>query len=135
MGRTLNILGWVGYVLTVALAFAIGWHDDILTFAGAAGAAKATLWAAWLGFLVYSMHCARHENLFRTIGVLRGYYWGRQIGADLYISATLSLCVIHLNSGDPLVTLLWVLPVLFYVNLAILVYVIVHFEQLIAYFG
>ncbi len=135
MGRALNVLGWIGYAATVAVAFATGWHDDILTFAGPAGAAKATLWAGWLGFLAYSIHCARHENLFRTIGVLRGYYWGRQIGADLYISATLSLCVIHLNSGDPLVTLLWVLPVLFYVNLAILVYVLVHFEQLVAHFG
>ncbi|MCA9559355.1 MAG: hypothetical protein KC583_12420 [Myxococcales bacterium] len=135
MGRALNVLGWIGYAATVAVAFATGWHDDILTFAGAAGGAKATLWIVWLGFLAYSIHCARHENLFRTVGLVGRYFWGRQICADLYISATLSLAIIHLNSADLVVTLLWVLPVLFYVNLAILVYVLVHFEQLIAHFA
>lgn len=125
---------WGVFLLFVVVALATGWHDRLLLFEGRAGVAKAILWAIWLGFVGYSVYCSGRENLFKTIGVLGKLYWGRQIGMDLYISATLSLALIYLNSGSWLVVALWLLPTVIYVNQAILLYVLIHFEQILSRF-
>ncbi len=129
-----NLSLWAVYGLFASCAFAYGWHDDLLKFAGPAGVAKGLLWLLFLSFLGYSFYCSLHENIFRTIKEILQRHWGRQISLDLYIGLTLFMGLIYLHSGSVLVMALWFLPVLLFANLATLLYLLIHFESLLAPF-
>ena len=87
-----------------------------------------------IGFLVYSLYCTSRENLFRTVAKMAEFHWGRQIGIDLYLGLLVGLFIIYLNEGA-ITALLWLLPVLAYANLAILLYVALHFDSLVTKFA
>ena len=124
-------LFWWLYALFTACAVGQGWHADLLAFPGALGTAKALLLVAYVAFLAYSVYCTTQENLFRSVAVIGRLHWGRQIGADLYLGLALALSLIYLQQGA-WVALLWLLPVLLFANLAVLVYVLVNFEAIVA---
>ncbi|MCH9694844.1 MAG: hypothetical protein K0U72_10075 [Gammaproteobacteria bacterium] len=127
-----NIL-WGVYFLFGGLAVYFDWHDDVFSFSGPLPLVKAAIWLTFLAFLVYSIYASKHENLFRTIKVMNGLYWGRQIGADLYIGCFLAMFVIYLNDGA-LAALLWLIPTILFANLSILLYFALNFEKLLAHF-
>lgn len=129
-----NLLGWIAYAVFAACALGFGWHDDIFAFDRPLVGLKVTVWLAWLAFLAYSVHASRHEDLLRTLRVVRGYYWGRQIGFDLYLGAAAFLVFVYLHEGTALVVLLWLLPVVLFVNLATLLYLAIHFDAIVARF-
>ncbi len=128
-------LFWFVYFAFVVAAIALNWHDDLLRFSGGVGVSKAIIWILYLAFLAYSYHCSTRENLFRTIKVMNGLYWGRQIGIDLYIGVSLFLAFIYLHEGSILILALWLLPALLFVNLVTLLYVAIHMESIVARFG
>lgn len=126
MPRT-SLLLWGAYAVFVACALYLNWHDRMLDFGGSLGMLKLAVWAALLGFLAYSFHCSRHESLFKTVRKMGQLYWGRQIMIDLYLGLSLGFVVIYLNEGW-LAVLLWLIPMLFFANLAFLLYVAIHFD-------
>lgn len=133
--KHMNLIGWALYGLFAAAVLATGWHTHL--FFGGDGPlpwGKPLLWATLLAFLAYSLHASRHENLFATIRVMNGLYWGRQIGTDLYLGLALSLGLIYLHEGSLLVLALYLLPVLAFANLATLLYAAVHYDAIVARF-
>lgn len=126
-----SILSWGVYAAFVSVALALNWHSQILVFDGYVGAAKATIWALLFSFAAYSFHCSQHENLFKTIRKMNSLYWGRQIGIDLYIGATIFMAFIYLHEGSFGIAALWLLPTLLFVNLATLLYLAIHLESII----
>jgi len=127
-----NVL-WGVYFLFAGLAVYFDWHGDVFSFSGPLASVKAVIWLTFVAFLAYSIYASKNENLFRTIKVMNGLYWGRQIGADLYIGCFLAMFVIYLNDGA-LATLLWLVPTVIFANLSILLYFALNFEKLIAHF-
>lgn len=128
-----SLISWGVFAAFVVSALVFNWHDGLLQFGGAMGAAKGMVWAAFILFTVYSIYCSRKENIFKSIGSMAQLHWGRQVGIDLYIGLFLSLAIIYLHEG-PLVALLWLVPVLLFANLATLLYIVIHFESLLLRF-
>ena len=129
-----NLL-WGSFILFVAIAFATHWDNQLIQFNSATGMARLILIAVWVGFLAYSVICSRKENIFRTIGEINKYYWGRQIGIDLYISVFLSIGLVYLVTGSILQALLWSLAFIPFANLAILLFVILYLDEIVAVFS
>lgn len=130
----LNVALWTSYFAVAAVALYFGWQPELLSLALPLAGVKVVLWIVFAVFLAYSIHCSRRENLLSTIRSVLQWYWGRQIGADLYIGLSLSLLLIYLNQG--LVTaLLWVVPTFVFGNLAVLLYLSIHFDSVVAHFG
>lgn len=123
------LMPWGAYVAFVACALYLNWHDRMLDFGGPLGMLKLAVWAALLGFLAYSFHCSLHEDLFKTVRNMGRFYWGRQIMIDLYLGLFLAFIVIYLNEGW-LAVLLWLIPMLFFANLAFLLYFAIHFDAI-----
>ena len=128
-----KFLFWGAYVAFVGVALHQVSTDVLLSFDGPLAGAKALVWAAYFAFLGYTIYCSNRENLFRSIAAIAKFHWGRQIGADLYLGLAFTLFVIYLHQGA-LVALLWLVPVLVYANLAILLYLGIHFSSLVARF-
>ncbi len=129
-----NLITWGVYAIFAVGATFLSWHDQMLSFGGGVGAAKAVVWLALAAFLAYSLQASRKENFMRSMRTLTGLWWGRQVGADLYLGVGLGLGVMYLDGGL-LVLLVWLLPTLFFANLAVLLYVALHFEALVAGFA
>jgi len=124
-----SLLPWGAYVLFVGIALYFNWHSRMLDFGGPLGLLKLTVWAALAGFLAYSIYCSSREDLFRSIREIGKLYWGRQVGADLYLGLGLGLVLIYLNEGL-LAVLLWLIPMLAFANLAFLLYFAIHFDAI-----
>lgn len=125
---------WGSFFIFVAIATLTNWSDDLLRFDGPVGITRAVLIAVWIGFLIYSIYCSARENLFRTIGEMAKFHWGRQIGIDLYISVLLSIGLVYLVTGSVLETVLWAIPFIPFANQAILLFIILRLEDIIAAF-
>lgn len=130
-GRALALWGIYGAFASYAIY--ANWHQSMFQFNGPLGALKLTLWAALVGFLAYSVYCSSREDLFRSIGAIVTMHWGRQIGADLYLGLLVGIFLIYLNEGA-VVAIIWLLPTLAFANLAILLYVAINFETIVARF-
>lgn len=130
MSRPTLIL-WGIYAAFALATIGLNWSPQLLSPAGAYGPGKYLVWAAWLGFGLYSLECGRHENLLKTIRQIGQLYWGRQIGIDLYLGLGMFLLLILFHQG-PLALLLWLLPTLIFGNLAPLLYFALYYDQLVA---
>lgn len=128
-----SLVSWGVFAVFVVLALVFNWHDRILRFDGAMGAAKGIVWVVFILFTAYSIYCSNKESIFKSIGSMARLHWGRQIGIDLYLGLLLFLSVIYLHEG-PIAVLLWFVPVLLFANLATLLYISIHFESLVARF-
>jgi len=80
------------------------------------------LGCAFFLFLGYTLYCSEKENLFKSIGKIAKLHWGRQIGVDLYIGLFFQSYLIYLNEESVLETIIWVIPLLVYGNIATLLY-------------
>ena len=132
--RSTRTLFWLAFVVFVAVAFYADGHANAFTFHGPLAPVKAVVWLAFAGFLAFTIFCSARENLFRSIDEIGELYWGRQIGLDLYIGLLLFAFVVYLNEGSVLITLCWLVPGLAFVNLATLLYLGLHFEQIVSKF-
>jgi len=128
---TSGVVLWGLYGVFAVVAVSTGLEETTFRFDGPLGGAKAAVWIALLAFLAYSVYCNFRENFFRTLKTMVGLYWGRQIGTDLYLGLALALFIIFLNDGV-WIALLWLVPVLIYANLAVLLYVAIHFDSIVA---
>ncbi|MFQ3324623.1 MAG: hypothetical protein ACI90U_002453 [Pseudomonadales bacterium] len=60
--------------------------------------------------------------------------WFRQISIDLYLGLLITSTIIYLNEGSLLFMLLWIVPLVLFVNLALLLYLAMNYDSLIAHF-
>ena len=122
---------WCLYAAFAAYAVYAGWHESTLDFSGRLGGVKAFVWLALLAFLGYTIYCSVQENFFRSVRSIAALHWGRQISADLYLGLLIGLVIISMNDGV-VVALVWLVPILVYANLAMLLYVAIHFDSIAA---
>ncbi len=127
-------IAWIIYALFVLFAILANGEESIFSSSGSYPFGKYFFWGCFFAFTVYTYHCSQNENLFRTIKIMNGLFWGRQIGIDLYIGLLLFISLIALHQGSVLLMLMWVVPILAFGNLATLLYVALHYDSLIALF-
>ena len=127
---------WLWTLYLVFLIVAFGTHQEQITLRGESAYryGQSFLWLIWLAFLAYSLSISWRENFFKSISRMQPILWSRQIGLDLYIGLLLPLSIIYLHEGSLLIALIWLLPLLIFVNLASLVYLALNYDSLIAYF-
>ena len=129
-------ISWILFFLFVVCAVYFSWHENLFTYERPLDAGKFVIWAVFVGFTAYSVYCSYNEDLFKTIKVMSGLHWGRQIGIDLYIGVSILLFLVYLQSGSVLVLLLWLLPFLVFANLATLLFLALNYDQIVdAFFG
>lgn len=123
---------WYFYAAFLIVAILYGGREAFLTTDSPHPGGKYLLLAIYFAFVAYSLVSTQRENFFKAVGKINRFYWGRQIGIDLYISVILSLAVIYLHEGSLTVMLLWLAPVIVFANLAILPYFILNYGSLVA---
>lgn len=116
----------------VSCAIYLNWAQDPFQFDAPYWAIKILVWAAFWGFFFYSGYCTLKEDLFDTVKKIVGWHFGRQICLDLYLGLGVMLFVMFLNEPTLLGFLAWAIPTLFYVNILTLLYVAIHFDQIVA---
>ncbi|MCA9541720.1 MAG: hypothetical protein KC620_22640 [Myxococcales bacterium] len=122
---------WLAYLAFAAGAFALTADERLFSFSGRGAPGKAAVWVVWIGFLLYSVVASTKANLFDTIREMSGDWWGRQIGTDLYIGITMFAALIYFNEGSPLTLLIWLAPLIIYANLTTLLYLAIHYDQIV----
>ena len=130
-----RILFWGGFAICVCIAFAMYWDASFFEFNGTERGVRLALLVTWLAFTAYSLYCIPHESLWQSAQAILKLFWGRQVTADLYISVILSMGLVYLVTGSILETLLWSLFFLPFANLAILLFLILHVEDIVRAFG
>lgn len=128
-----NLL-WIGYFIFVATALASKGAEPLFISEGPYPLGKPIAWALYAGFLAYSIYCGTQASFIKSLPKITQFIWVRQIGIDLYLGVAMSLFIIYLNEGSLIVMLLWLLPILIYANLAVLLYVAMNYDSLIANF-
>lgn len=134
MPKSITWLTWVAFGLFVLGAFYTHWHPGLLIAHGPVGWAKYAIWAAFLAFAGYSLHCSRHEDLLTTVKKVGSFYFGRQIILDLYLGVGGALFLVYLHSGSWVTLLIWLIPMLTFANLATLLYLGLHFDSIVGLF-
>ena len=129
--RYSGLLLWGVYFGFVVVAFAVNWHDQVLDFSGDYAIGKALVWVALIAFIAYSRYCSSVENFFKAVSKINKFHWGRQIGIDLYIGVFVFLAVIYLHSGSAWVMLAWSPFILFFANMATLVYLAIFYDDIV----
>ncbi len=132
MTSTKNLF-WAAFVIFAVWALSSNWHAGLLSLRGPLMPVKLLVWAAFLGFLTYTVYCSSRENLFLSVRKIAELHWGRQIGLDLYLGLFLTLFVVYLHEGS-VVALSWLVPTLAFANLATLLYFAIHFDEIVARF-
>ena len=120
-------LFWFFYLAFLLIAMNYGSRESLFSNIGTG---KIMILMIFAGFVIYSLVATEKENFFKTVRIVNGYYWGRQIGIDLYISVFLSLMLIYLVEGSFVVLALWFVPVLIFANLAILPYILLNYSAI-----
>ena len=115
-------------------AIYINWGQGPFQFSGPLWPVKILIWVVFFAFSAYSGFCTVREDLFETVKNIIGWHFGRQICLDLYVGLWLILFLIFLNEPTFLGFLAWAIPSLFYVNILSLLYVAIHFDQIVSKF-
>ena len=122
---------WLLYAVFLIIAWLYGSRESFVHTQSELVFGNYIILFVYLAFLAFSLYASARENFFRSIVTVNQLLWGRQVGIDLYISVFLSLALIYLIEGSFLVLLLWLLPILFFANLAILPYILLNYEQIV----
>jgi len=128
-----NLL-WFFYAGFLILAVLYGAREPFFTTQSAYSAGKYAILAIFFLFLAYSLYASAKESFFKSVVSVNKYLWGLQIGLDLYISVFLSLGLIFLVEGSIVITLIWLVPILVFANLAILPFIILNYGSIIDHF-
>lgn len=83
----------------------------------------------------YTIYCNFKESFFQTAKSMWKLHFGRQAIIDLYLGLLLFMFFVYLIEGSVLTTLLWLLPAIPFVNIVTLIYLIVNFDRIIAFFN
>ena len=121
---------WGLYGAFAVYAIATNMQETTFQFSGPLGGIKAIVWVALFAFIAYSFYCTVAENFFRSVRSIATMHWGRQIGLDLYLGLFIALFIIFLNEGA-LVAAIWLIPILFYANLVVLLYLALNFDSIV----
>ena len=121
---------WGLYGAFAVFAVTTNMQESTFQFGGPLGGIKAIVWLALIAFIAYSVYCTATENFFRSVRSIATMHWGRQIGVDLYLGLFIALFIIFLNEGA-LVALIWLIPILFYANLVVLLYLALNFDSIV----
>ena len=130
-----RLVFWGGFALFVCIALVTQWSDTLLKFDDSKGLVRAGLIVIWLSFTAYSLYCIARESLLQTATDILRLYWGRQVGADLYISVLMSIGLVYLVTSSVTETLLWSIAFIPFANLAILLFIILRLEDILSAFG
>jgi hypothetical protein len=130
-----RIIFWGGFLGIVVAAISVYWKPEFLSADTPVGVTRAVLFFIWVLFTGYSIYCIPKESLFESAKRILSLHWGRQVTADLYISALLSIALVWLVTQSMVETLLWGLAIIPYVNLVILLFIILHLDQIMLGFG
>ena len=125
---------WIVYAIFLVLAIIYRSDEQILFSQGPYAVGKPIIWLIYIAFLGYSLYISTKESFVGTLKKIYPFRWARQIGMDLYVSMTLSLALIYLNEKSWMVVLVWFLPVLIYANLAVLPYLALNYDSVLANF-
>ncbi len=125
---------WVFYFAFIGLTITLHKGEPLFFIDGPYALGKPIVWAVFLGFLAYSIYCSSKDSFIKALPRIRKEIWVRQIGLDLYLGVALASFLIYLNEGSLLFIALWFLPILFFANLAILLYVALNYGSIIAHF-
>jgi len=129
-----NIL-WVIYIVFVALAITFKPEEENFFISnGPYAIGKYIVWMMFFGFLAYSIQISNKENFFKSLKRLWPILWSRQIGLDLYLGLVVFMFILYLHEGSIIITLLWLIPVTLFANMATLLYLALHYDSLIAHF-
>ncbi len=128
-----NLL-WLFYFIFVAIALATKGPEPLFYSEGPYALGKYITWAMFFGFLAYSIYCSTQASFLKSLPRILNEVWSRQIGIDLYIGVIMSSFIIYLNEGSLLVLMLWIVPILIFANLAIMLYVAMNYDSIIAHF-
>ncbi|MEM6914728.1 MAG: hypothetical protein AAF511_12205 [Pseudomonadota bacterium] len=126
---------WCGFALYVVIALVTQWDNDLLRVDSSVGGVRWVLIMMWLSFCTYSLVSAVRENFFKALRTMLQSYWGRQICIDLYISVLLSIGLVWMVTSSVIETILWSLAIIPFANLAILLFVILRLDDILAAFG
>ena len=121
---------WGLYFAFVMYVLIANVRETTFQFGGTLGGMKAIVWLALIAFIGYSVYCTFRENFYRSVRSIATLHWGRQIGLDLYLGLFIAIFIIFLNEGA-LVVLIWLVPILFYANLVVLLYVAINFDSIV----
>ena len=124
---------WILFIGLFFIAVFTRKDEYIILSTGPYPYGKYILWLVFIFFFLYSIYSGTKENFFKTLSIMTKLYWGRQIGLDLYIGVGFSLAIIGIHGGMTIL-LIWLLPILFYANLATLVYFALNYDSLVSYF-
>lgn len=102
---------------------------------GSCGLFRPVVWAAFLLFTAYTVHCSFTEDLVRSVRRIVELRWGRQIGIDLYIGFSLVASLIVMMPGSTGSKVLWIGACLIYGNVASLLYLAIHFTAVVGMFS
>jgi hypothetical protein len=125
---------WAIYFVFVALAVIFKGDEPLFFSNGPYAVGKLVVWAIFFSFLAYSLYCHVNENFFKSVAEMTPKLWFRQISIDLYLGLLITSTVIYLNEGSLLFMLLWIVPLVLFVNLATLLYLAMNYDSLIAHF-
>lgn len=129
----INTIFWLIYLALVILAITFNGTEHPFISEGPYATGKYLAWMAFLAFTGYSYYCSQKENLFKTIKTMLGLHWGRQIVTDLYIGLTLFIIFIFVHQDSVLVSVLWAIPALYFVNLTSLLYLALHYDSVVSF--
>lgn len=137
MSRAVKILKrnflWILFIGFSIFAIATRQDEHIFLSEGPYGYGKYITWVIFIAFFGYSFYSGLKENFFKTLKTMTSLYWGRQIGMDLYIGLIFSIVIIAIHGGT-WTLLIWILPILFYANLATLLYLALNYDSIIQHF-
>ncbi len=85
-----------------------------------------------ISFGSYSIYCNLKESFFQSAKTMWRLHFGRQAIIDLYLGLILFMFFVYLIEDSILTTGLWFLAAIPFVNIVSLIYVIVHFDRIIA---
>lgn len=86
-------------------------------------------------FTAYSIYCNFKQSFFNFFNELWSSYFGRQVAVDLYIGLGLFMFFVYLTEGSVVVTLLWLLPAIPFVNVVTLFYFVLNFDKIVSHFS
>ncbi|MEL6566849.1 MAG: hypothetical protein AAFQ22_00415 [Pseudomonadota bacterium] len=130
-----RILFWGGFATFVCGSTYVYWKPELLDFASTTGIVRAGLIAVWFAFTGYSIYCIPFESLWQSATKILKLLWGWQVTVDLYISVFLSIGLVWLVTGSLVETLIWSIAIVPFANLAILLFLVFHIDEILAVFG
>lgn len=121
---------WAVFFAISAIAVGTNWSPQLLEIRNSYSYGKILLWIAYFAFVAYGLYATKHEDFFRAIKKIGAYYWGRQVGIDLYIGFIFFIFFIGFHQG-PWAAMIWTVPVLIYGNQLTLLYLAIHYESIL----